>query len=53
MSDGNDFNAESGEPRKNLFGVEARLCFRNPKTALLHIPKNCVEGNQLPMVIDF
>lgn len=44
MSDGSDFNAESGEPRKMLFGVEARLCFRNPKTALLHTPKGRVEG---------
>jgi len=44
MGDGSDFNAESGEPRKTLFGVEARLCFRNPKTALLHTPKGRVEG---------
>ena len=52
MSDGSDFNAESGEPRKTLFGVEARLCFRNPKTALLHTPRSRVEGNPLPMVAD-
>jgi len=25
MGDGSDFNAESGEPRKTLFGVEARF----------------------------
>ena len=53
MGDGSDFNAESGEPRKTLFGVEARLCFRNPKSALLHTPKSRVEGNLLPMVEDF
>jgi len=62
MGDGSDFNAESGKPRKTLFGVEARFfeqsgkaerCFRNPKTALLHTPKSRMEGNPLPMVADF
>lgn len=52
MGDGIDFNAESGEPRETLFGVEARLCFRNPETTLLHTPRGRVEGNPLPMVAD-
>ena len=45
------FKAVSYE--KKLFGVEARLCFRNPKTALLHTPKSRMEGNLFPMVADF
>ena len=63
MSNGEDFNAESGEPQKMLFGMEARFfdeqsgkaerCFRNPKTALLHTPKSRMEGNLFPMVADF
>ena len=53
MGNREDFNAESGEPRKTLFGVEARLCFRNPKTTLLHTPKSRSEGNPLPMVVEF
>jgi len=62
MGDGSDFNAESGEPWKTLFGVEARFfdkqsgkaerCFRNPKTTSLHTPKGRMEGNPLPMVAD-
>ena len=63
MSDGSDFNAKSGEPRKTLFEVEARFfdkqsgkaerCFRNPKTALLHTLKSRMEGNPLPVVANF
>lgn len=48
--DGIDFNAESDEPRKTLFGVEARLCFRNPKTTL---PALSDGTNPLPTVADF
>jgi len=48
MSDGSDFNAESGESRKTLFGVKARLCFRTPKTTLPHTPKGRMEGEFAP-----
>ena len=53
MSNGEDFNAESGEPQKMLFGMEARLGFRNPKSALLHTPKSRMEGYPLPLGEDF
>lgn len=48
MSDGNEFSIKSGEPRKTLFGVKARLCFRIPKTTLPHTPKGRMEGKFAP-----
>lgn len=48
MSNGEDFNAESGEPQKMLFGMEARLCFRTPKTTLPHTLKGRMEGEFAP-----